>query len=128
MNNNTGCSVTPPASKEQDYEVDTEGSCARLLPLMACQKCKAKNTTLLELKQELTEEKNKLRCNEKDRGTSKCQQEKKTGFPFKESKIVKDLKKFTQVCKIMEYLCDFIIESIKRQRNCSISGEIHLLR
>ena len=53
---------------------------------------------------------------------------KKTGFPFKESKIVKDLKKFTQVCKIMEYLCDFIIESIKRQRNCSISGEIHLLR
>ena len=27
----------------------------------------------------------------------------------------------------MEYLCEFTIESIKRQRNCSISGEIHLL-
>ena len=27
----------------------------------------------------------------------------------------------------MEYLCGFIIESIKRQRNCSNSGEIHLL-
>ena len=80
MNNNTGCSVTPPASKEHDYEVDTEGSCARLLPLMACQKCKEKNTTLLELKEELAEERNKLRCSEKDRGTSKCQQEKKQVF------------------------------------------------
>ena len=27
----------------------------------------------------------------------------------------------------MEYLCGFIIESLKRQRNCSISGEVHLL-
>ena len=60
MDNNTECSVTPPASKEHDYEVDTEGSCARLLPSMTCQKCKEKNTTILELKQELAEEKNKL--------------------------------------------------------------------
>ena len=61
MNNNIECSVTPPASKEQDYEVYTEGSCARLLPSMTCQKCKEKNTTILELKQELAEEKNKLK-------------------------------------------------------------------
>ena len=26
--NNIECSVTPPASKKHDYEVDTEGSCA----------------------------------------------------------------------------------------------------
>ena len=60
MDNNIECSVIPPASKYQDYEVYTEGSCARLLPLMTCQKCKEKNTTILELKQELSEEKNKL--------------------------------------------------------------------
>ena len=35
MDNNIDCSVTPPASKEHDYEVDTEGSFARLLPSMA---------------------------------------------------------------------------------------------
>ena len=34
---------------------------ARLLPSMTCQKCKEKNTTLLELKQELAEERNKLK-------------------------------------------------------------------
>ena len=28
--NKIECSVTPPASKEHDYEVDTEGSCATL--------------------------------------------------------------------------------------------------
>ena len=61
MDNNIECFVTSPASKEHDYEVDTEGSCARLLPSMTCQKCKEKNTTILELKQELVEEKNKLK-------------------------------------------------------------------
>ena len=55
MDNNIECSVTPPASKEHDYEVDTEGSCARLLPSMTCEKCKEKNTSILELKQELAE-------------------------------------------------------------------------
>ena len=55
MDNNIECSVTPPASKEHDYEVDTEGSCARLLPSMTCEKCKEKNTSILELKQELVE-------------------------------------------------------------------------
>ena len=51
--NNIECSVTPSASKEHDCEVDTEGSCARLLPLITCQKCKEENTTILESKQEL---------------------------------------------------------------------------
>ena len=55
MDNNIECSVTPPASKEHDYEVDTEGSCARLLSSMTCEKCKEKNTSILELKQELAE-------------------------------------------------------------------------
>ena len=50
MDNNIECPVTPPASKEHDYEVDTEGSCARLLPSITCQKCKEKNTTILESK------------------------------------------------------------------------------
>ena len=49
--NNIECSVTPPASKEHDYEVDTEGSFTRLLPLITRQKCKEINTTILELKQ-----------------------------------------------------------------------------
>ena len=49
--NNIECSVTPPASKEHDYEVDTEGSFTGLLPLITCQKCKETNTTILELKQ-----------------------------------------------------------------------------
>ena len=29
IDNNIECSVTPPASKENDYEVDTEGSCTK---------------------------------------------------------------------------------------------------
>ena len=57
--NNIECSVTPPASKKHDYEVDTEGSCATWLPSITCQKCTEKNTTILELKQKLTTEKNK---------------------------------------------------------------------
>ena len=59
--NNVECSVKPLASKEHDYEVDTESSCARLLPSITCLKCKEKNTNILELKQELAEEKNKLK-------------------------------------------------------------------
>ena len=57
MDNNIECSVTPPASKEHDYEVDTEGSCARLLPSITCQKCKEKNTTILNQKRPIRREK-----------------------------------------------------------------------
>ena len=55
--NNIECFITPPASKEHYYEVDTEDSYARLLLSITCQKCKENNTTILELKQELAEEK-----------------------------------------------------------------------
>ena len=114
MDNNIECSVTPPASKEHDYEVDTEGSCARLLPSITCQKCKEKNTTILELKQELAEERNKLKDAMKKIEELQNANKKKKQIFYSRS--------FTQVCKITEYLCGFIIESIKRQRNCSISG------
>ena len=88
---------------------------ARLLPSMTCQKCKEKNTTLLELKQELAEERNKLKdAMKKIEELQNVNKKKKTDFLFK--------KFYTGLCKIMEYLCGFIIESIKRQRNCSISG------
>ena len=91
MDNNTECSVTPPASKEHDYEVDTEGSCARLLPVVTCQKCKEKNSPIFELKQELAEEKNKLKDAMKKIEELQNAHKKKTDFPFKKSKIVKDL-------------------------------------
>ena len=74
--NKIECSVTPPASKENDYEVDTEGSCARLPAPITCQKCKEKNTTILEFKQQ-AEEKNKL----------KNAMSKNEDFPFIKSKI-----------------------------------------
>ena len=84
MDNNIECSVTPPASKEHDYEVDTEGSCARLLPSITCQKCKEKNTTILELKQELAEERNKLKdAMKKIEELQNANKKKKTDFLFK---------------------------------------------
>ena len=52
------CNITSKQGKY--YEDDTEGSCARLLPSTTCQKCEEKDITILELKQELAEEKNKL--------------------------------------------------------------------
>ena len=91
MDNNIECSVTPPPSKEHDYEVDTKSSCARLLPSMTCQKCKENNTTIFELKQELAEEKIKLKDAMKKIEELQNANKKKTDFPFKKSKIVKDL-------------------------------------
>ena len=102
MDNNIECSVTPPASKEHDYEVDTEGSCARLLPSMTCQKCKEKNTTILELKQELAEEKYKLKDAMK-KIKELHNANKKNRFSIQE---VKDSKRLTQV-KILKFLHRF---------------------
>ena len=89
--NNIECSVTPPASKKHDYEVDTEDSCARLLPSITCKECKEKNTTILELKQELAEEKNKLKDAIKKIEKLQNATREKIDFPFKTSKIAKDL-------------------------------------
>ena len=102
MDNNIECSVTPPASKEHDYEVDTEGSCARLLPSMTCQKCKEKNNTILELKQELAEEKYKLKDAMK-KIKELHNANKKNRFSIQE---VKDSKRLTQV-KILKVLHRF---------------------
>ena len=107
--NNIECSVTPPASAEHDYEIDTAGSCARLLPSITCQKCKKKNTTILELKQEVVEDKNKLKDAMKKIEELQNANKRKNRFSIQE---VKDSKRLAQVCKIMEYLCAFIIESI----------------
>ena len=108
--NNIECSVTPPASKEHDYEVDTAESCARLLPSITCQICKEKNTTILELKQELAEEKNKLKDAMKKIEELQDANKRKNRFSIQEVKDSNRLVKF-----------------LKRQRNCNISGEIHLL-
>ena len=94
MDNNIECSVTPPASKEHDYEVDTEGSCARLLPSITCQKCKEKNTTILELKQELAEEKNKLKDAMEKIEELQNASKKKNRFSIQEVKDSKRLVKF----------------------------------
>ena len=59
---------------------------------MTCQKCKEKNTPIFELKQELAEEKNKLKdAMKKIEELQNAHKKKKTDFPFKKSKIVKDL-------------------------------------
>ena len=92
--NNIECSVTPPASKEHDYEVDTAGSCARLLPSITCQKCKEKNTTILELKQELSEEKNKLKDAMKKIEELQNASKRKNRFSIQEVKDSKKLVKF----------------------------------
>ena len=94
MDNNTECSVTPPASKEHDYEVDTEGSCARLLPSTTCQKCKEKNTTILELKKELAEETNKLKDAMKKIEEVQNANKKKNRFSIQDVKDSKRLVKF----------------------------------
>ena len=103
MDNNIECFVTSPASKEHDYEVDTEGSCARLLPSMTCQKCKEKNTTILELKQELVEEKNKLKDAMKKIEELQNANKKKNRFSIQK---VKDSKRLTQV-KVLKVLHRF---------------------
>ena len=92
--NNIECSVTPPASKEHDYEVDTAGSCARLLPSITCQKCKEKNTTILELKQELAEEKNKLKDAMKKIEELQDANKRKNRFSIQEVKDSNRLVKF----------------------------------
>ena len=97
------------------------GSWARLLPSITCQKSKEKDITILELKQELAEEKNRLK--DAIQKIEKLQNRNKR----KKKQIVKDLQNFIQVDKIIEYLCGFILLSIKGKRNCSISGDIHLL-
>ena len=94
MDNNTECSVTPPACKEHDYEVDTEGSCARLLPSMTCQKCKEKNTTIFESKQELSEEKNKLKDTMKKIEELQIANKKKNRFSIQEVEDRQRLVKF----------------------------------
>ena len=94
MDNNIECSVTPPASKEHDYEVDTEGSCARLLPVVTCQKCKEKNSPIFELKQELAEEKNKLKDAMKKIEELQNAHKKKNRFSIQEVKNSKRLVKF----------------------------------
>ena len=89
-------------------------------------KMQGKEYTILELKKELTEKKKNLKAMKKIEELQNANK-RKNRLLFKKSNILKDLQNFTQVCTIMEYLCGFIIKSIKRQKNCSISGEIHLL-
>ena len=91
-----------PASKEHDYKVDTEGRFARLLPSMTFQKGKEKNTTILELKQELAEEKYKLKDAMK-KIKELHNANKKNRFSIQE---VKDSKRLTQV-KILKVLHRF---------------------
>ena len=83
------------------------GSWARLLPSITCQKSKEKDITILELKQELAEEKNRLK--DAIQKIEKLQNRNKR----KKKQIVKDLQNFIQVDKIIESLCGFISLSIK---------------
>ena len=72
-----------------------------------CQKSKEKDITILELKQELAEEKNRLK--DAIQKIEKLQNRNKR----KKKQIVKDLQNFIQVDKIIESLCGFILLSIK---------------
>ena len=70
-------------------------------------KIQGKDITILELKQELAEEKNRLK--DAIQKIEKLQNRNKR----KKKQIVKDLQNFIQVDKIIESLCGFILLSIK---------------
>ena len=84
------CSPTP-AGKEHDHEVNIEGSCARLLPSIICRKFEGKNITILELKQEVTVEKNKVKDAIKKIDELQNPSKRKNRFSIPE---VKDSKRF----------------------------------
>ena len=48
-------SCKSPPSNKHDFEADANGICTRLLPSIICQKCKDKDITMLEIKQQLAE-------------------------------------------------------------------------
>ena len=84
------CSPTP-AGKEHDHKVNIEGSCARLLPSIICRKFEGKNITILELKQEVTVKKNKVKDAIKKIDELQNPSKRKNRFSIPE---VKDSKRF----------------------------------
>ena len=64
------------------------------MPLITCQKCKGKNTTILELKQELVKEKNKLKDAIKKIEELQNGSKRKNRFSIQEVKDSKRLAKF----------------------------------